>query len=149
MLARSGADLASEDRWRLLGCESSEHEELRSISCLVKTWLKVRLFQHRHSQDSNSQPSNSVTKDQKTDSSSSIKWLHSSYSSILQPSSSVMFTWSFQRKSGVMMRRTRSTVRVIGWMLASMVIEGIWWTHCLTDNPMLTWCSMWPGNKTH
>lgn len=61
---------------------------------------------------------------------------------------SLVLTWSFQRKSGVTRRRTRRTVRVIGWMVASIVIEGIWWTHCLTDNPTLTWCSMWPGNNT-
>lgn len=54
----------------------------------------------------------------------------------------VTFTWSFQRKSGVMARRTRRTVRVMGWMLASIVMAGIWWTHCLTEEPTLTWCSM-------
>lgn len=52
------------------------------------------------------------------------------------------FTWSFQRKSGVTTRRTRRTVRVMGWMLASIVMAGIWWTHCLTVEPTLTWCSM-------
>lgn len=59
-----------------------------------------------------------------------------------------IFTWSFHEKSGVMFSLTRSTVRVIGWIVASIVMEGIWWTHCLTFKPIFTWCSMWPVKKT-
>lgn len=65
----------------------------------------------------------------------------------LPPAPSV-FTWSFQVKSGATFSRTRSTVRVIGWIVASMMMEGIWWTHCFTFNPIFTWCSIWPAKKT-
>jgi len=58
------------------------------------------------------------------------------------------FTWSFHVKSGAMFSRTRRTVRVIGWIVASIMMAGIWWTHCFTFNPIFTWCSIWPAKKT-
>lgn len=54
---------------------------------------------------------------------------------------------SFHSKSGIMLRWTFKTVRVIGWMLAAKEIVGKAFTRFRISRPILTWETRCPASK--